>query len=337
MERLTESLISRKNVLNNDYAIYEIQKQLKIEGILYDDEVIFTKQQMANYFNVDTRTIERYVDNNREELKDSGYRVLRGKALKSLKEQLHMSYGTDINVGTSTSILGIFTFKAFLNMSMLISESDKAKEIRSVILNIVIDVINQKAGGSTKFINQRDEDFLGSWFSEENYRKEFTDALDKYVDMGNIKYAIYTNRIYKDIFKEHAEEYRQILKLKKNDRIRDTMYSEILDLIASYEVGLAYELETEYKLKGKKLTSQETDLIFKKFHDHPSRKPLLNKARNKMASRDLAFRDALHLQLQQYITPLEKEEYERFLGEKSKELEERLKEAKDVFIRLKEY
>lgn len=337
MERLTESLISRKNVLNNDYAIYEIQKQLKIEGILYDDEVIFTKQQMANYFNVDIRTIERYVDNNREELKDSGYRVLRGKALQSLKKQLNMSYGTDINVGTNTSILGIFTFKAFLNMAMLISESDKAKEIRSVILNIVIDVINQKAGGSTKFINQRDEDFLGSWFSEENYRKEFTDALDKYVDMGNIKYAIYTNRIYKDIFKEHAEEYRQILKLKKNDRIRDTMYAEILDLIASYEVGLAYELETECKLKGRKLTNQETDLIFKKFHDHPSRKPLLNKARNKMASRDLAFRDALHLQLEQYITPLEKEEYERFLGEKSKELEERLKEAQDVFIRLKEY
>ncbi|MGN0027056.1 MAG: DNA-binding protein, partial [Clostridium sp.] len=170
-----------------------------------------------------------------------------------------------------------------------------------------------------------------------NYRKEFTDALNKYVDMGNVKYAIYTNRIYQNIFKEKAEEYRKILNLKSKDRIRDTLYAEVLDLISSYEVGLAYEIEEAYKEVGRKLKGREVDNIFKKFHDHPSRRPLLNKARNKMASRDLAFRDALHLQLQEYITPLEKDEYERFLGEKSKELEERLEEAKDVFKRLKEY
>ena len=62
---------------------------------------------------------------------------------------------------------------------MIISESEKAKEIRSVLLDIVIDVINKKAGGSTKYINQRDEEFLNSWVNEENYRKEFTDVLNK--------------------------------------------------------------------------------------------------------------------------------------------------------------
>lgn len=55
-----------------------------------------------------------------------------------------------------------------------------------------------------------------------------------------------------------------------------------------------------------------------------------------MASRDFAFRDALHIKLQNYITPLEANEYERFLGEKSEDLKERLEEAKDVFERLKE-
>lgn len=337
MGSLTQSLVSRKNILNNDYAVFEIQEQLKVEGMLYDDEVIFTKQQLATYFEVDIRTIERHMDMNKDELEESGYRVLRGKALQSLKRQLKVRYGTDISVGTSTSILGIFSFKSFLNMAMILSESEKAKEIRSVILNIVLDVINEKAGGSTKYINQRDEDFLNSWFNEENYRKEFTDALDHYVDMGNIKYAIYTNKIYKNIFKEHAQEYRQILNLKSRDRIRDTMYAEVLDLISSYEVGIAYELKKAYESKGSKLKNKEVDEVFKKFHNHPSRKPLLNKARNKMASRDLAFRDALHLQLENYITPLKREEYERFLGEKSKQLEERLKEAEDVFKRLKEY
>lgn len=64
--------------------------------------------------------------------------------------------------------------------------------------------------------------------------------------------------------------------------------------------------------------------------------PLIKKARTKMASRDLAFRDALHLKLEKYIQPLEKEEFERFLGEKSKDLLERIEESKDVLKRLKE-
>ena len=42
---------------------------------------------------------------------------------------------------------------------MLLTESEKAKEVRSVMLDIVIDVINKKTGGNTKYINQRDNEF----------------------------------------------------------------------------------------------------------------------------------------------------------------------------------
>lgn len=78
---------------------------------------------------------------------------------------------------------------------MLLNASKRAKELRSVILDIAIDVVNKKAGGNTKYINQRDEDFLMSWFREEDYRKEFTDTLKNHVAMGNIKYAIFTNAV----------------------------------------------------------------------------------------------------------------------------------------------
>jgi hypothetical protein len=37
---------------------------------------------------------------------------------------------------------------------MLLTESEKAKVLRNMILDIVIDVINQKTGGATKYINQ---------------------------------------------------------------------------------------------------------------------------------------------------------------------------------------
>src|SRR5699024_558826 len=107
-------------------------------------------------------------------------------------------------------------------------------------------------------------------------------------------------------------------------------------LIASYECGFADVVIQHCKGRGRKLNSWEVDELFRGFESEAHWKPLIEKARNKMASRDLAFRDALHLQQQDYVTPIEGDEFERFLGEKSKELAERLEEAKDVMKRLKE-
>ena len=55
-----------------------------------------------------------------------------------------------------------------------------------------------------------------------------------------------------------------------------------------------------------------------------------------MSSRDLALRDAFHAQLQEYITPLEPEEYQRFLGNDSDEIERLMIENQEVLKRLKE-
>ncbi len=115
----------------------------------------------ANFFEVDIRTISRYLEQNDEELTENGYQVLRGKRLKSFLESFKNS-GKDINVPTKITVLGVFDFRAFLNMAMLLSESDKARALRQMILDIVIDLINRKTGGGTKYINQRDKDFLFS-------------------------------------------------------------------------------------------------------------------------------------------------------------------------------
>ena len=90
---------------------------------------------------------------------------------------------------------------------MLITESEKASVLRQVILDIAIDAINQRTGGGTKYINRRDEDFIVSYFKE--------------------------------------EEYRRVLRLHKNDRVRETFYSEVLDLISAYENGLADALRSK--------------------------------------------------------------------------------------------
>ena len=69
--------------------------------------------------------------------------MLRGNSLKNIK----LAYGSDIcvaTIGARASILGIFSFRAVLNLAMLVTESERAKTIRSRMLNIVIDVIAKK-------------------------------------------------------------------------------------------------------------------------------------------------------------------------------------------------
>ena len=99
---------------------------------------------------------------------------------------------------------------------------------------------------------------------------------------------------------------------------------------------MANEIRTAYEPKGSLLEYVEVDEIFYKFENQPLWNPLIRKARTKMSSRDLAFRDALNEKLVHYLEPLEKEEFERFLGERSKDLSECLEEAQDVLKRLKE-
>lgn len=218
---------------------------------------------------------------------------------------------------------------------MLLVESEMAKSIRSKMLDIVIDTLNLRLGGSTKFINQRDEDFFHSMLKEPHYRKEFTNALHNYLEMGNYKYAYYTDEIYRYIFKENAKEYKRILKLDEEENPRDTMYSEILNLIASFETGIAHEMETRSKSLTRRLTKKEMDEILKSFAEHPLHKPHIENARTKMATRDYGFRQVLHNNLENYLSNIDLTDYQRFLGEKSKSLQERIDENIEVFKRLK--
>ena len=173
---LTNSRLDRQNILNNELAVSEIQKKSGIDGIVWDGKVYVTRDMTASYFDVDIRTISRYLEQNSEELEQNGYSILKGSKLKSFRTAAKEN-GKDIYVPTKTSVLGVFDFRAFLNMAMLLSESEKARALRQLMLDIVIDLINKKTGGGTKYINQRDQNYLGSSLLEENYRRKFTDAL----------------------------------------------------------------------------------------------------------------------------------------------------------------
>ena len=138
-----------------------------------------------------------------------------------------------------------------------------------------------------------------------------------------------------DIFKEKAREYKKILDLKASEKARDTFYSEILDIIAAYESGLADAMKQRYEAVGHQLSIDEAESLFHEFENLALWKPLINRGRVKMASRDMALRDAFHYQLAEYIQPLDKGEYQKFLGTTGDELELLMKENSEVLKRLK--
>ncbi|WP_027848384.1 hypothetical protein [Marinospirillum minutulum] len=326
---LTASSHDRQNILNNRYALQQAEQHLGLGGVTFEGETVLTKAQVASLYDVTDRTIERYLASHANELKSNGYQVLKGKKLKEFKELIS---GTDINDGTKTTMLGLFSFRAVLNIGMLLTESESARLLRSRLLDIVLDVMAERVGGHTKFINQRDENYLLAAFQEENYRKQFTDALDFFVEGNQWKYPRFTNLIYKSIFHENATEYKKVLNLAEKDKIRETMYSEVVNLIASFEAGIAHELEHASKLQGRKLTQKEAESLIASFEKHPLFKPLILDARTKMASRDLCFRDALHEKLEAYIESVPEADFDRFLGEKSRSLEEQLSDPETLAV-----
>jgi hypothetical protein len=335
---LTTSAVARQNILNNPYALGEIEKAAGLRGIPFEGTRVVLKEQVAAFFETTLRTIENHCADHADELAKSGYEVLSGNRLRLLKESMATMDVPEANFGNIRKApqLSIFTFRAFLNLAMVLSGSERARLLRQAILDVAIDTVNRRTGGATKYINQRDDEYLQAAFAGESYRQEFIDALTDCVDLGTFKYPLYTDKIYQAIFREQSREYRKLLRLEAIDKTRHTFYAEVLDLIASFECGIADALRKEATALGRKLSTSETDAVFASVAELPLYKPLLDSVRTKMASRDLALRGVQHPKLEGYISSLPKEEFERFLGEQSKELSKRLEEAQEVLKRLKD-
>lgn len=75
---LTTSAISRQNVLNNPVALPRIQEALEIKPMEFNGVLYVTKQMAADFYEVDIRTISRYIENHQEELEQNGYFICKG-------------------------------------------------------------------------------------------------------------------------------------------------------------------------------------------------------------------------------------------------------------------
>jgi len=369
MPGVTQSNIDRQNILNNPFALEKIQQEVKnFPYFEMEGKIFILKQNVADFYQVSEDTIDRVLNENEQELRKNGYEIFTGKRLKIAKN-LYVNgnnVGTKNNgssfttkddeigkneyvnrklAGTKTTVIGVFDFRAFLNIGMLLKNSLVAKELRAKILDIVVDVMRSKTGGKTKYINQRDETFTQSYLQNKDYRKAFTDALKTYLspDLGNFKYPYFTDLIYKDLFGEDAKEYRQLLKLGARENLRHTLYREMLDVVSGYENGITEALKQKYEDLGKPLDQTEAEEVFKLCFTSPFLKPIKETARKLMASRDKAFREIMHEALKPYLSSLSEEEYQKFLSKEAEIIQFQtqdfvnlLDKHEDIFKRLKD-
>ena len=336
---LTTSQVARQNILNNYYALRAIQNEVGLQGIIFKEEFKFIKKHVADFFGVDERTINYYLNTHSEELINNGYEVLSGQDLKDFVSEIELQFPENENwrISKRTPKLSVFNFRSFLNLAMLIPNNPKAKQIRSLILDISITTINKRTGGGTKYINSRDANYMQSAMSERRYRKVLTTAINQYVEgISNAKYAQITDYIYKAIFRENAQEYANILKLDDIDSIHDTMYSEVLMIIASFQNGVGFAIQEEFNKTKQRVSLQTVYDIISDFASNPMQIPYLEDARTKMASRDLCFREAHHQNIAEYISAVQPSDYEKFIGEHSDGLLQDLFNQRDVMKRLKE-
>ena len=93
---LTTSQIDRQNILNNPYALQKVQENLDIQFVNFKGTLYATKQMVADFYEVDIKTITRNLEDNEAELRFNGYTVIQGNELKDFK----LNAGKDINVPT---------------------------------------------------------------------------------------------------------------------------------------------------------------------------------------------------------------------------------------------
>ena len=337
-KNLTKSQVARQNILNNIYALEDIQNQVGLQGVLFKNEFKFIKKHVADFFEVEERTINYYLKTHSKELLDNGYEVLSGQNLKDFIQATEQQFVNDEKwiIAKQTPKLSVFNFRSFLNLAMLITHNEHAKQIRSIILDISIATINKRTGGGTKYINSRDANYLQSAMSEQRYRKVLTAAINTYVEgTSNAKYAQITDRIYKAIFRENAQEYANILKLEDIDNIHDTMYAEVLMTIASFQNGVGFAIQSEFEKTKNRVPLEKVYSIIDEFANSPMQTPYLEDARTKMASRDLCFREAHHKNIAEYISAVQPSDYEKFIGEHSDGFLQDLFDKRDVMKRLK--
>lgn len=129
-------IIESKEIRKGLIKHIEVLDKVKEIPYLTDDLVVDTNL-VANYFEIDQRSLNMVMLRNKTELSENGLKVLKGTELKEFKGCLQDV--DTLNRLKFVSQVCLFKKRTILNVAMLLTESSVAEKVRDYLLNIEED------------------------------------------------------------------------------------------------------------------------------------------------------------------------------------------------------
>lgn len=210
----------RKDLLDNNKSLIAIEEYKHIETIKNKIDYL-TMQQVANYFNVEYKTITSLISRHKQELIENGLLILSGKETKK--------FFLDFNVKTN-NIQGGFVVDDFkfanrlnylvdrrclLNIAMLLTESEVAKGIRNKLLDIAMGVVE----GNIVATDNNSKELIDSFKSQIDFLMEQIKIKDKQIEtLENLLNKIDLNNNTKPLIENKTEDEveNEILNFENN-------------------------------------------------------------------------------------------------------------------------
>jgi len=159
---LIESQTLRSQYLDRVEVLDEVAPLPEYYGTHY-----VTTELVAEYFDVGLETVKSVVKDHRAELASNGYTVLRGADLKRFKEETGLE--------STSSSLALYAPRTVLNLAMLLRDSDRAREVRSMIL----DLATQNSPGSDLALPQDYESALYELWQKVKANRELEQLVEE--------------------------------------------------------------------------------------------------------------------------------------------------------------
>ncbi|MEV4576011.1 phage antirepressor KilAC domain-containing protein [Nonomuraea jabiensis] len=128
----TELALTEDSALRAKFASrVEVLDRVSPVHTLGDTEYV-TTDLVAAYFDVDIETIKKLVQRHRTELETNGFAILAGQDRQEFLRDIESLYSGERR-GRS---MAVFTRRAVLNVAMLLRDSERARAIRTALLNM---------------------------------------------------------------------------------------------------------------------------------------------------------------------------------------------------------
>ena len=218
----------------------------------------------------------------------------------------------DAKTGRVIAVEYIMTIDMAKELCM-VENNEVWKSIRKYFIRVEKEFrqVLQLAYQNPKFINQLSQSYIETRVEWKEYRKEFTDSIRDFVNDQH--YGTYTDMIYDFLFEERAGEYRELLSLSAKDATRDTMYSDILVIVWSIEVGFAEELEIKYNQNKQRLSKEEVVWLFREYINKSHWMVYKKNAMRIMATYDEQLRWITHKRMIDYKKDFTQEDIQKLL------------------------